>query len=388
MGFIFGDEDKSTAGNQAAIRSFEGIQLPEIEKMKLDLEEQVLQGLISPEDAEAFLLQASEMQNIQTDPGLKQAQLAALSSLQEIGQDGMTSREKADLAKLRQDEDTRARGAQQSILQNAQQRGVAGSGLEMLAAMQNQQESAGRRNLAELEINAQAQQRALEALQQQGALAGQLRGQDFNEASQKAQAQDIINRFNTENRQNVQNMNVQNRNQAQVQNLQNKQSISNNNVDTRNQQQQFNKGLQQQRFQNEIQRAGGVANTQQAAAQSAQALETNKNNRQAQMFGTGLSAAALAFSDKNLKTDVQEFDAEDFLNSLTGYKYSYKKPGRHGEGKQVGVMAQDLEKTPAGKMIVEDTPEGKMVDYNKAGGPLFASLANLNERLQKLEGKK
>ena len=55
-----------------------------------------------------------------------------------------------------------------------------------------------------------------------------------------------------------------------------------------------------------------------------------------------------------------------------------------GEGKQVGVMAQDIEKEVP--QMVQDTPEGKVVDYNKAGGPILASMASLHDRLKKLEG--
>jgi len=54
-----------------------------------------------------------------------------------------------------------------------------------------------------LDVSAQAQSRALQALMQGGQLGGQIRQQDFGEQSEKAQAQDAINRFNTANRQQV-----------------------------------------------------------------------------------------------------------------------------------------------------------------------------------------
>ena len=39
--------------------------------------------------------------------------------------------------------------------------------------------------------------------------------------------------------------------------------------------------------------------------------------------------------------------------------------------------------------MVKDTSEGKMVDYSpkSAGGPIFASLADLHKRLKKVEGE-
>ncbi len=89
-------------------------------------------------------------------------------------------------------------------------------------------------------------------------------------------------------------------------------------------------------------------------------------------------------SDQKLKKDIEDFDAGAFLDKLVPSKYKYKNPS-HGSGEQVGVMAQDIEK--GAPQLVVDTPEGKVVDYSKAGGPLFASLASLHKRLKKVEDK-
>ena len=51
-------------------------------------------------------------------------------------------------------------------------------------------------------------------------------------------------------------------------------------------------------------------------------------------------------------------------------------------------MAQDLERSEAGRDLVEDTPRGKMVDYGRALPLLLASAARLNDRLDKLESKR
>jgi hypothetical protein len=51
-------------------------------------------------------------------------------------------------------------------------------------------------------------------------------------------------------------------------------------------------------------------------------------------------------------------------------------------------MAQEIEKTKAGKALVHDTPDGKVVDYGHSMGTVFAALAHLNERLDKAEKKK
>lgn len=62
-----------------------------------------------------------------------------------------------------------------------------------------------------------------------------------------------------------------------------------------------------------------------------------------------------------------------------------KKLGDDGR-EHFGVMAQDLEKTPAGKSVVLDTPHGKMIDLKGAAGLTLAGLAHHEKRLRALEG--
>ena len=50
-----------------------------------------------------------------------------------------------------------------------------------------------------------------------------------------------------------------------------------------------------------------------------------------------------------------------------------------------GVMAQDLEKSPMGASFVQDTPQGKMVDYGHGLAAILASQANIHDRLRQLE---
>lgn len=117
---------------------------------------------------------------------------------------------------------------------------------------------------------------------------------------------------------------------------------------------------------------------------------TTANNTNVAIGAAGSLAqagAAAAMSDRRLKKDVKEFKADKFLDNLKPSEYSYKNPA-HGEGKQVGVMAQDIEKQVPQAII--ETAEGKAVDYSpaKMGGPILASLASLNKRLRQIEGKK
>lgn len=109
-----------------------------------------------------------------------------------------------------------------------------------------------------------------------------------------------------------------------------------------------------------------------------------------QLFkGMGSSGAgAVAASDEELKENIKGGDGslQGFLNAIKAKQYEYKDP-KFGEGTHVSPMAQDLEKTPLGDSLVIDTPQGKMVDYAKAGGLMLASAAMLNDRMGDLENK-
>ena len=375
---------KNAEGDKAlrnALDEFGTLQTPDIAQMQLQLDQLVQQGILSPEEAQVYLQNPSAMNQISTDPKLQQAQMDALASLQEIGQGGMTDMDRAQLAKIAQDEAIRSRGAREAILQNMEARGAGGSGASLLAQLQNSQDAANRQSMRDTEVAGMAQQRALQALQGAGQMGGQMQNTQFNQQAQVAQANDAINQFNTQNRQQVGNLNTSARNTAAAQNLAEKQRVADTNVGTANTQQQYNKQLPQQNFQNKLSVAQGKAgvNAQQAGAANAAA----QGNRD--MFGNLIQTgamAAMAFSDERLKKDVQDFDPGQFLDDVTGYKYKYKNP-KHGQGEQVGVMAQDVEKN-APELVI-DTPEGKMIDYGKSGGLIFASLADLHKRLREME---
>lgn len=107
------------------------------------------------------------------------------------------------------------------------------------------------------------------------------------------------------------------------------------------------------------------------------------------MLGANFGAIRSIFSDEQLKTNVESGGkrVERFLDSVKPYEYDYKN-SKYGAGKQIGVMAQDLEKTEEGRQAIEETSEGKKVHYGKLAGMMMASQAHLHKRLKALEGKR
>lgn len=107
----------------------------------------------------------------------------------------------------------------------------------------------------------------------------------------------------------------------------------------------------------------------------------DKNGQTVQAAGS-----ALAFlSDRRLKKDIKKGDGEarKVLRGLAAHSFKYKDE-RHGKGKQLGIMAQDLEKVGLKHAIIE-TPIGKAVDGGKVAASGLALVAALGRRVDKLE---
>ncbi len=352
-----GAADKSERATQRAVDEFDML-LPGREEQNLDLDELIQQGVLTPEEAQVILQKDSALNNITLDPKLKQAQMDALSSLQDIGQNkGITDMDRAQLAQIDAQENTAARGQREAILQNAQARGLGGSGIELLSQMQNQQDSATRKSARDTDVAGMAQARALQALQQAGNLGGSIQQADFSRQAEVGKANDAIARFNTETQNQNSAANTLARNQAQAANLAAKQKIADTNVGIGNAQQQANKQLIQTDFDNRAKLAAGKS----GAYQNQAAGYNSQGQQNQQLIGTGIQAAATYYGGKKdggliegepsegdsafgflqpgevviKKDDVPEmlkkahtsddgeFDAAGFIDTLTGGKYNY-----------------------------------------------------------------
>jgi hypothetical protein len=140
-------------------------------------------------------------------------------------------------------------------------------------------------------------------------------------------------------------------------------------------------------------------------------MDANRQQQIAQGKGgviSGLSGAAMTaaiLSDKRAKKDIKATKGEatraldkmagsgskerEMLDKLQAYQYKYKHEGKDASP-QMGIMAQDLEKSRLGKqMVVQDEVTGlKMVDFGRGFGALLASQAELNKRLKAIEATK
>jgi hypothetical protein len=297
-GFLLGEDDKSQSTMADLLKQAQDIPLPILKEFYPELYKQVVQ--LNPEMEKAQTLGPSAMEDVYVDPNLKQAQMNALLKLQGIGETGMSATDKARLSQIQGDVNTNLQGQTGAIMQNMAARGMSGGMSEMVARQLAAQQGANRQAQMGMDVKAQAEQRALDAIMQSGQLGGQMGQQQFSQDSQKAQARDVINKFNTQNQQDVGMRNVGSRNTAQASNAQNIQNIANQNVGLSNQAQQFNNSLSQQNYDNNMKKYGIISGATQGMA-NAQSQGAAANNA---FLGNALSSAATAYAASQKKKEV------------------------------------------------------------------------------------
>jgi len=265
------------------IARLEALGVPTVEAQRIALEAPELVGLL-----EAEALGSSRFEELQMDPRLQAAQLAALEDVTGVAQTGLGAADELALEEIRRRASGQAQAERATALQRMEERGMGDSGAALVAQLQAGQSAADTAAMQGMQQAAQAQQARMAALQQQANMAAGIQQQQLGLAGQKASAADAIAQFNVQNRQNV-----------AARNLAERQRIAEAGAATRNQQEMYNKALIQQQFQNELAKATGVTGAQtemagnlQQQAGAAQKAQQGMTSGILQTAGT-LGAAAL-----------------------------------------------------------------------------------------------
>ena len=294
------------AAQQAALQAFRDINVPTVADQSVQLQQEKQAGIYNPLSQQLYNTGPSAMNNVAVDPRLKEAQLQALQGLQGVAQaGGRTMQDQANQQQILGASNQQEAANRGAIQQSMAMRGMSGSGFDLASQLANQQGSASRASQQQTDINAQAQARALQAMQMGGSLAGQQSGQEFGQQSQVANANDLISRFNSQNQQSNSNSNTQNQNSAQLTNLNNAQNISNANTGLANQQQMYNKGLQQTVFNDQMQKAGGQAGQYNGIAQSDNA-NAAQTGAMWSGIGQGISQGVAAYGAGQPKKKISD----------------------------------------------------------------------------------
>lgn len=259
--------------------------IPEIQYTRYGTpEEYQLAGTLNPE-----ALSNTELADIARNEQMRQAQLDVLRQYQEMGTEGLSAIDRAALSEIQNQIAMQERGQREAILQNMAQRGLSGSGQELAASLAASQQATQDASMQGMRQAAMAQANRQAALERIANLSGGLEQTDFEREALKARAQDVINQFNT-----------QNRNLAKASDLENLQNIMNMRTAERNKYKLMDVDLEnKEKYQNLIGRpmaqaglqsdyTSGVTGALGGIAQSQANQAMQQYQTQAGMIGAGL----------------------------------------------------------------------------------------------------
>lgn len=387
-----GDRAKGTDAINDAYQKLAAIGLPPDTAKAIIYNQYKQAGTLTPELEKSINEGPSNMAGVSGNADAQKAQMQALQILQQTGQTGMTPQSQAALNQIRQQVATDTNAKQQAIQQQFAARGQGGSGAELIGALQAAQSGANQESTAGDQVSAQASQNALQAIGQAGTLGGQIQQQQFGEQAQKAQAQDVINQFNTQNQVNQQARNVGAQNQAQGYNLGQAQQLSNANTQQANQEllrqnqaqmQDYNANLN--RLQTINSAAGGYNNGMQAAGSAASQAAAAPYQAVGAGITSGENAAMKAFAASDGSPDVPQHysSGTDYARPMTDFRSGGQVPGHapvHGDsprndivpamlspGEQ--VVPRSLSKTSFGKKLAKLLEQHhEVMEHAKNGG--------------------
>lgn len=267
------DEANKAAGT--ARRVWGEVKAPDLKELLFNQYAQQENLSPSTETAEQLAMQ-DQLQNVQTDPRLRNAQMSALETMQQIGQGGFTPEQRSQLQSMRQQTEADNTSRLQQLLQQQDARGVGSSDMGLSMRALEAQSAANRQATNVSNTAATGFKQALDAMNSSGQMAGQMENTQYNQQSALAAALRAREAQNFQQRADVQQRNIGAQNVAQQFNLQQKQDISNRNTDIKNQNQMYNDNQRlQQMFANDATIAGGKTGANQAAANTYSANAAN-----------------------------------------------------------------------------------------------------------------
>jgi hypothetical protein len=330
---------QAQANLEKAIKDIEALQIPDIEKQKLQLQLMSDAGFLEAE-------QLGREEEIAVDPRLRQAQMDALSQLRERGQTGLTEEDKAVQDIMLRDVSAQEQAGQKAIMQGMAERGALDSGAQLAAQLGSQQSSYTRAaNQASQNAIAAAEARR-QALSQAGNMAQGMEATQFGQGQSERSYRQAIDQFNLANRQDIASKNL---------------GIRQQDVGLRNQQQMYNKALLQQDFENRKGVTAMKANARigQATQQQQQADALARANA---MKGSGLGSLAGMAAGAGLAYATGGTGSTILTAAGMGGNFGNQFFKDGGVACEDGGMAQKYYSDGSGDIVPGDSYSGDRVD--------------------------
>lgn len=297
LGDLFGTNDTEAQGYlQQALQQYQNIQTPTIASETVsNLPQETVQGVVNPNQIQVANQAPSAYNNISLDPATRQAQINAMNSYQQIAdQGGLDPASKLALQQTIDAANEQSQGAQGAIQAQAQAQGQGNNAFDLTQRAIAAQGASNSAATQGLETAAGAEANRQQALGNLANVGANVNASDFGQQSTIAGAQNQINAANQGYQNAANTQNVANNANAQQFNVQNAQGVNAANVAANQGNAYYNAGLPQQQFNNEIQKASGMAGVNQAQAGVAQQSQQNASNATGQLLKGGLTLGATA----------------------------------------------------------------------------------------------
>ncbi len=294
MGLFDSSDSSAQDYLKQALAAYQATNVPTIASETVsNLPQETVQGTVNPDNIAVAQQAPSEFNNIALDPATRAAQMAALGQYTNIANAGGLD-ENARLA-LQQTVDatnTQDRGAQEAIMRAAQAEGQGGGDF---ALTQRAIESQGASNTGAtqgLQTAAMAEANREAALNQMANIGGSINASDYSAAANKAASQNTINATNTAATNAANTGNVANKIQTGEFNTGTAQGVNAANTAANQGQVYYNAGLPQQKFNNELAKAGGISGVASTQANTAQSAANSNNAMTGALLGAAGTVAA------------------------------------------------------------------------------------------------
>jgi hypothetical protein len=289
MGLFDSSDSSSQDYLKQALAAYQTAAVPTIASETVgNLPMQTVQGTVNPNAIQVAQQAPSAYNDISLDPATRAAQMSALSQYTDIAnQGGLDANAKLALQQTIDATNAQSQGAQGAIMNQAQAEGQGGGDFALtqraIAAQgaSNTGATQGLQTAAMAEANRQA------ALNQMASIGGSVNASDYGQAATKAGAQNTINATNQAATNTANTGNVANAINAGEFNTNTAQGVNASNTAAGQGQVYYNAGLPQQQFNNELNKASGIAGV---SGQQANAAQTAANQNNA-MTGALLGAA-------------------------------------------------------------------------------------------------
>jgi hypothetical protein len=276
---LFGSSDSSAQNYlQQALQAYQNAAVPTVAQETVgQLPMETVQGTVNAAPIAVANQAPSAYNNISLDPATRAAQLAALSQYTDIANaGGLDANAKLALQQTIDATNAQDQGAQGAIMNAARAEGQGGGDF---ALTQRAIESQGASNTGAtqgLQAAAEAEANREAALNQMANIGGSVNASDYGQAAAKAAAQNTINATNQAATNAANTGNVSNQIQTGEFNTNTAQGVNAANTAAGQNKVYYNAALPQQQFNNELNKASGIAGvsgTQAGLAQNA----TNAN---------------------------------------------------------------------------------------------------------------